>query len=104
MIFMNSKPPSWTLTMVSAFAEASAFSECLSAVLRVPSATNFRLPATRISVISESIGANFFILSKNLSATIVGTMLKPVVRESAVPSIVCTKIVWLFRPAANLTL
>ena len=38
------------------------------------------------------------------SATIVGTMLKPVVRESAVPSIVCTKIVWLFRPAANLTL
>ena len=38
------------------------------------------------------------------SATIVGVILKPVVRESTVPSIVFTNIVWVIWRAANLTL
>ena len=70
--FINSFAPSVTETMVSAAAETALFSVCFEAALRVPSTMNLMFPATRISVISDSMGASFFIFSKNLSATSVG--------------------------------
>ena len=76
MIFMNSKPPRLTDTVVSVAAVIALFSTCFAVALeRVPSATKLMLPATRSKVISLSIGAIFFIFSKNLSEIIVGMAL-----------------------------